>query len=239
MKKIHALGLAGGVILGGLLAWLYVFDKIHVEESITNFEECAKIYPVMESYPAQCRTPDGKHFVQTISKYSGQETRLIKSLSVEDVEGLEKGTGDPFGGMAKLAELNGYPGPRHVLDLALQLALTSEQKKSVEKMNDTRVEEAQTLGKAIVELEQEMNEMFIKKTITEKTLRQKLAKSGELYGELRFVHLKWHLAMLNVLTEEQVKLYNKLRGYIEGGDPCKNIPEGHDMVQWKKHNGCK
>lgn len=30
---------------------------------ITSFEECAKRYPVMESYPEQCNTPDGKHFI--------------------------------------------------------------------------------------------------------------------------------------------------------------------------------
>lgn len=36
---------------------------------ITNFEECAQTgYPILESYPAQCRTPDGKHFVEDIVK---------------------------------------------------------------------------------------------------------------------------------------------------------------------------
>jgi hypothetical protein len=32
-------------------------------------------------------------------------------------------------------------------------------------------------------------------------------------------------------------LYNKLRGY--SNDPCQNIPEGHNVEMWKKHNGCK
>lgn len=37
-------------------------------EVITSFEDCKKAgYPVMESYPEQCRTPDGKVFVQIIS----------------------------------------------------------------------------------------------------------------------------------------------------------------------------
>ena len=62
----------------------------------------------------------------TISKYTGQEDRIIKSLSSEDIKSLQTGTGDAFGGMAKLAELNGYPGPRHVLDLANKLKLTDE-----------------------------------------------------------------------------------------------------------------
>lgn len=175
----------------------------------------------------------------TISKYSGQEARSIKSLSVEDIDSLEKGTGDAFGGIAKLAELNGYPGPRHVLDLASELQLTAPQRKTAEEMNNARVAEAQALGKKIVQLEQEMNTLFVNKTITEEILRQKLEESGKLYGQLRFVHLKYHITMLDVLTPDQVKSYNQLRGYAEGGDPCKNIPKGHDAEQFKKHNNCQ
>ena len=64
----------------------------------------------------------------TTSKYIGQEGRIIKSLSSEDIKSLQTGTGDAFGGMAKLAELNGYPGPRHVLDLTNELKLSDEQR---------------------------------------------------------------------------------------------------------------
>lgn len=32
--------------------------------SINSFEECAEHYPIMESYPEQCATPDGKHFTK-------------------------------------------------------------------------------------------------------------------------------------------------------------------------------
>jgi hypothetical protein len=31
---------------------------------ISTFSECAKLYPVLESYPEQCNTPDGQHFVK-------------------------------------------------------------------------------------------------------------------------------------------------------------------------------
>ena len=37
------------------------------EEEISSFEECiAKGYPVLESYPRQCKTPDGETFVEDI-----------------------------------------------------------------------------------------------------------------------------------------------------------------------------
>ena len=39
-----------------------------LESSIKNFEDCvAAGNPVMESYPRQCRTSDGKHFVEEIN----------------------------------------------------------------------------------------------------------------------------------------------------------------------------
>ncbi len=35
--------------------------------AISNFDECADAgYPIMESYPRQCRTPDGKLFIEDI-----------------------------------------------------------------------------------------------------------------------------------------------------------------------------
>jgi hypothetical protein len=57
--------------------------------------------------------------------YSGQQTRSIKALSSEDIAALLKGEGM---GMAKAAELNGYPGPVHVLTLAKELKLTESQR---------------------------------------------------------------------------------------------------------------
>jgi hypothetical protein len=61
--------------------------------------------------------------------YAGQQTRTIKALSDDDIATLRKGEGM---GMAKAAELNGYPGPKHVLDLAQQLRLTDAQRDNVQ-----------------------------------------------------------------------------------------------------------
>jgi hypothetical protein len=60
--------------------------------------------------------------------YAGQEARTIKALSDDDIAALRKGEGM---GMAKAAELNGYPGPVHVLALAAQLGLTETQQRDV------------------------------------------------------------------------------------------------------------
>ena len=58
------------------------------------------------------------------SPYAGQEFRTIKSMSSQDVEALKTGKGMGF---AKLAELNHFPGPKHVLNLAQELSLTPVQ----------------------------------------------------------------------------------------------------------------
>ena len=44
---------------------------------ITSFEECANAgYPIMESYPRQCRTEDGKNFIEIINDESMSDNSL-------------------------------------------------------------------------------------------------------------------------------------------------------------------
>jgi hypothetical protein len=66
-------------------------------------------------------------FVQ--SPYAGMQTRAIKALSDQQIADLRAGRGM---GMALPAELNGYPGPAHVLELADKLELTPDQRASVQ-----------------------------------------------------------------------------------------------------------
>jgi len=58
------------VVLGFLYSTTINKDNnIMDESSITSFEECvAAGNPVKESYPEQCRTKGGKHFVREIDK---------------------------------------------------------------------------------------------------------------------------------------------------------------------------
>jgi Spy/CpxP family protein refolding chaperone len=174
------------------------------------------------------------------SPYAGQEARGIKALSQDDIEGLLAGVGTPFGGMAKPAELNGYPGPRHVLDAAKagELELTGEQQKKIESLYEEMRSEAIQLGKQIIDIEKVIDDAFSSATITKEILQKKVSESASLYGRLRFVHLKYHLVMMDVLTPQQVERYNELRGYTST-DPCKNVPEGHDPEMWKLHHGCE
>ena len=173
-----------------------------------------------------------------LSPYAGQETRAIKALSPADMQGLMAGEGTPFDGMAKAAELNGYPGPRHVLDAADELGLDAEQKAKVEALYEEMHDAAVPLGQQIIAKETQIDNAFKDWTVKEATLEQMVTESATLYGQLRFVHLRAHLAMMDILTPEQVEKYKELRGYTSDEDPCLSVPEGHDPVMWMAHHGC-
>lgn len=168
------------------------------------------------------------------SKYAGQETREIKSLSEADIKELKTGGG---WGLAKAAELNGLPGPAHLLEMKEEIKLNAEQVKTIEALYKKMKEEAIQLGLELIGLEQELNDHFANRTISEALLHKLLQKNARVREQLRYVHLATHLKTPDILTPKQIALYNKLRGYTSG-DPCQNIPEGHDPEMWKQHNNC-
>jgi len=66
MKKIIVLIIV--VVLGLLVVFFIITNKEKlVPEEVTSFEECVSAgYPAMESYPRQCRAPNGELFVESI-----------------------------------------------------------------------------------------------------------------------------------------------------------------------------
>lgn len=57
------------IILGGIGYWIYnSSDTVTEVPTVTNFDECAAAgYPVTQSYPRQCRTPEGDVFTETVA----------------------------------------------------------------------------------------------------------------------------------------------------------------------------
>jgi Spy/CpxP family protein refolding chaperone len=143
------------------------------------------------------------------SPYAGGQTHAIKALSADEVRTYAAGEGM---GLAKAAELNGYPGPLHVLELAQQLRLTEAEKSKTEQVRAAMLKDATRLGKLIVEKERELDKSFGDKKIDERTLRSMVGEISRLQGELRTAHLRAHLEMMQVLKPEQIKRYAELRG---------------------------
>ena len=168
------------------------------------------------------------------SKYAGEEKREIKSLSATDIAELQNGKG---WGLAKAAELNGVPGPVHLLEMKEEIDLSAEQIRTIEKMYIKMRQEAIPLGLKLIELERKLNTHFANRTITNELLRQILQKIAQVHKQLRYIHLSTHLKTPDILKSEQITLYNRLRGY-SSDDPCENVPKGHDLKMWKKHHNC-
>lgn len=147
-----------------------------------------------------------------VSPYAGHQDREIKALSAEDVEALLSGEGM---GMALPAELSGYPGPRHVLELAAQLELSTEQAAATQRIYDSMKQQAVELGERIVESERRLDRAFAGRTIDRDQLDQLTGEIARLNGQLRAVHLGAHLELANVLSTSQRGTYARLRGYSE------------------------
>ena len=169
------------------------------------------------------------------SKYVGQETRKIKTLSREDMDELRTGKG---WGLAKAAELNGVPGPVHLLEMKSEIQLSGEQIERIKGLYDEMKERAVGLGLQLIDLEGELNGAFATRKIDEERLKDILGRISNVYEKLRFTHLSAHLKTPDILTDSQMKLYNELRGY-SSDDPCENVPEGHDPEIWKRHHNCE
>lgn len=147
---------------------------------------------------------------EPVSPYRGQEAREIKALSAQEVSDLLAGNGMGF---AKAAELNGYPGPAHVLELAGELGLSTDQLESSRSIFSDMQARAIAAGRDLIALERELDRQFRDKSVTAESLQSLLARIGERQAELREVHLQAHLRQTELLSEAQVAAYAELRGY--------------------------
>ena len=146
----------------------------------------------------------------TETPYAGEQSRAIKSLSDSEVAGLLAGQG---AGMAKAAELNGYPGPAHTLELKDRLSLTSSQIFASEALMASHKKRARELGAELVQAERNLDVLFAKKLADPDAVEQASRKVGLLQAQLRAEHLVTHLRQTALLSGEQVQRYSILRGY--------------------------
>lgn len=116
-------------------------------------------------------------------------------------------------GLALAAELNGYPGPMHVLELAERLGLSSEQRAAAGGLTATMRRETIAAGERLIAAEGALNRLFAKGRADEVNLAESIREVAAAQGEVRRLHLKAHIATRTALTAEQIALYAKLRGY--------------------------
>jgi len=146
------------------------------------------------------------------SPYAGMQARSIKSLSEQQVADLRAGRGM---GLALPAELNGYPGPSHLLELADRLDLSTAQRDRIRQLFDSMKAEAVPIGTKLIEQETALDQQFASRSITPDRLQAATAEIGATQAELRNTHLKYHLETAQILSVDQMRQYAVLRGYAD------------------------
>jgi Spy/CpxP family protein refolding chaperone len=159
---------------------------------------------------AQHHGGHGAQHAAGASSYAGFEKRPIKALSDQQIADLRAGRGM---GLALAAELNGYPGPLHVIELANSLRLTPEQRARMEALHTSMRSETAAFGKRLIQQEADLDGLFASHTVTHASLSAATSTIGATQAALREAHLRFHLATVEVLTPEQVARYNEARGY--------------------------
>lgn len=163
---------------------------------------------------------------QTAQPYAGMQARPIKALSDQQIADLKAGRGM---GLALAAELNGYPGPSHLLELADQLGLSADQRATVRNLFEAMKAETIPIGESLIAQEAALDRLFVDRTVTSETLQVATAAIGEVQARLRGAHLKYHLSTAAILEPQQLHRYAELRGYL-GAD------QGHQHMMHKPNS---
>jgi hypothetical protein len=146
--------------------------------------------------------------------YAGMQARSIKALSDQQIADLRAGRGM---GLALAAELNGYPGPSHLLELADQIGLSEAQRNGARSMFEAMKAETIPIGERLIAQETALDKLFAGHAITAETLNAATAEIGATQSQLRAAHLKYHLSIVTMLEPSQIQQYSALRGYYDPG----------------------
>ncbi len=136
------------------------------------------------------------------------------ALSAEEEKQYLSGAGM---GYAKAAELNHFPGPMHALELADKLDLSPEQRQKTQALMAAHKAEARAIGAKLIAAEGALEALFRSGAVEQDQLRKAVQQAAALQGEYRLSHLETHRRMRGLLTGEQVRRYDHLRGYASPG----------------------
>jgi len=147
--------------------------------------------------------------------YAGMQARSIKALSDQQIADLRAGRGM---GLALAAELNGYPGPSHLLELADKIDLSETQRNGARSMFEAMKAETIPIGERLIAQEAALDKLFADHAITPETLSAATAEIGVTQSQLRAAHLKYHLSTVAILEPSQIQQYSTLREYDPGAE---------------------
>jgi len=148
------------------------------------------------------------------SPYTGMQRRAVKALSEQQIADLRAGRGM---GLSLAAELNGYPGPAHVPELADALQLSDDQRVRTQALFEAMKMETVPIGERILSEETAVDRLFATRLVTRAELDEAVSRIASAQGNLRAAHLRYHLSMTELLSPKQIARYIELRAYMTGG----------------------
>lgn len=140
---------------------------------------------------------------------TGQGHKMAALSCAEQFEAVVR-EGHGFG-MAFAADRNGYPGPRHILELKTELALTADQEAKAAALMHAMLAESRPKGARLLEAERRLERLYVDGVAADAIVRAAVAEAERARSELRLVHLLTHLKTRDLLTREQRDAYHKIR----------------------------
>lgn len=149
-------------------------------------------------------------YPHTTSPHAHAQSGEVPSLTPDEVRALRNGDGM---GLARAAELNHFPGPKHLLDLRAELKLSHVQIEQVEAIHRKMKTRAIAKGEDILQAEIRLANLFASGSPAPTQVNRATEHLGVLRGQLRAIHLLAHIESARELAPGQIKAYNRLRGY--------------------------
>lgn len=149
--------------------------------------------------------------VHESSSYAHSQGAEVVSLTDEEVRALRQGEGM---GLARAAELNHFPGPRHLLDLASDLELSDSQVRRIRAIHARMKSQAVTKGEDIIMAEKHLADLFASGNPSARKMTQVTEHLGIMRGQLQAIHLLAHIEAARELSADQIREYDRLRGYL-------------------------
>ena len=146
----------------------------------------------------------------TTSPYAHTQSSEVATLTPEEVRELRNGEGM---GLARPAELNQFPGPKHLLELVADLDLNQAQIDRIKAIRKKMKMRAIAKGEEILETERHLANLFASGHPSVEEMTRMTEHLGIMRGQLQAIHLLAHIESARELAANQIENYDRLRGY--------------------------
>lgn len=153
-------------------------------------------------------------------------------LNQREIRQLRDGRGM---GMGRVAAVNGYPGPMHVLRQAEELELSDEQREQTSALRERIHARSRELGERILAAESRLGDVLAADAVDRDALREALGEIADLRAELRAAHIEAHLDQADILTADQLEKIGEMQVGMRRGEGHSQPHRNRDQRRQRMH----